>query len=222
MAPNDSSENKNMGLSQNQIYGILGVLAALLIVLAIVWNVRSDDDSNVTDSTTSQNETNNNGQTAGESKDGSETENSDTVSGNISSSGVLRVSDEPIRGNYVLDGEDGEIYVSTGRDYSALVGKNVFLEAEGTLNKFAFLDFTDTAIVEDAGDVGGAAEEVGDVAFTGKLENSSSSRGNYTITSGNTVVYLQSVRDYSAWVGSNVNLSATGSLNSFTNAVLSK
>ncbi|HYE22789.1 MAG TPA: hypothetical protein VD998_04340, partial [Verrucomicrobiae bacterium] len=71
-------------------------------------------------------------------------------------------------------------------------------------------------------DRGGAAE-AGNVSFSGTLKGSdNTSRGNYMIVSGATKVYLKSVRDYSGWIDSQVRLSATGTINSFTNAYLTK
>jgi len=48
------------------------------------------------------------------------------------------------------------------------------------------------------------------------------SRGNYLILTDTGKVYLQSVRDYTAWYQSEVNLSADGTIESFTNAILTK
>lgn len=54
--------------------------------------------------------------------------------------GTLSNSDDPARGNYKLASEDSEIYLRTGRDFSKLVGLQVMVFINGTMEKFELVD----------------------------------------------------------------------------------
>lgn len=225
MEQGSDSQNKMGGFSRkNQIYTLIGVL--LLAGIIFLATRGSNPNSNVADNQDTnqqQNEQNQNTQNSGEIDN-----NSGQVSGNLNISGTLKTSDNPARGNLMLESASGKIYVSTSRDFANLIGQNVTLNAEGTFNNFKFLGFNSTIQPDNSNqpDVGGAPEEEvtesRNFTFTGSLEKSNSSLGNYMISSGKSRIYLQSVRDYSAWLGSQVTLSATGSIESFNNAILTK
>ena len=64
-------------------------------------------------------------------------------SNNISASvleGILRYSDDPFRGNLKLVSQYSDIYVRTARDFSSLIGLEVLVRINGTLDKFELLD----------------------------------------------------------------------------------
>lgn len=50
--------------------------------------------------------------------------------------GVLKKSDNSKKGNYMLVMEGKTVYISTSRDFSALVGKTVSVTYEGTMEDF--------------------------------------------------------------------------------------
>ncbi len=164
------------------------------------------------------------------------TTSGEAMTGNLTVTGKLSTTDNAAKGNYMVASDKGMVYVNTQRDFSSLVGQNVTLTADGTMTAFTLMD------IKPAGDVKGATdttakggdtetapapamkpEEMGEVKFSGKLDKSTDpAKGTYTITSGKTVVYLQSSRDYSAWVGSDVDLTAKGTIKDFSGATLAK
>lgn len=222
-------QNKTIEFLQNNpIYVIVGLLAVLTIVYFIATS-GNDNGPVVTTETpeqTGQNQPSENqpsatpnGQTPTESPNGTQAQ----TSGNVTATGTLRASDNAARGNLMVESSSGKVYVSTGRDFSSLIGTQVTLNAEGSLNNFVFLGFNDSKVAGTDTTAVGGSNEAGNVAFSGTLRTSDNTdKGNYVIHSGSSHVYLQTVRDYSAWVGQDVVLNATGSLDSFYNAVLTQ
>lgn len=147
------------------------------------------------------------------------------TTGNVTAAGTLRISDNASRGNLMVESNRSKIYIATRRNFSSLIGKPVNLVASGSLNSFSFLGFKESGIISgiDTEARGGAAEGSGTVIVSGKLANSDNmAKGNYVINSTSGKIYLKSVHNYSVWVGSDVTLTATGVLNSFSNAKLIK
>ncbi|MBI4363378.1 MAG: hypothetical protein HY545_00840, partial [Candidatus Doudnabacteria bacterium] len=210
MDQTSGSQNKNIQLSKtNQV---LLIIAAVVVIGAIIYTVNRDgqdtadqntnqETSEQTSGQNGQNQEQNTNAENNQQQNGNETSNvQGSTVGNVTASGTLLTSDNPSRGNLMIDSNRGKIYVSTVRDFSRSLNQPVTLQAEGTINQFVFLGFA-----ESMGAVAGA--ETAAVSFTGTLNNSDNlTKGNYTITSGSTKVYLKSVHDYSAWVGSTVNL----------------
>lgn len=56
--------------------------------------------------------------------------------------GTLKISDSTAKGNLMLVMPDHIIYLHTSRDYSALLGKAVKLQFEGSLDTFQLRDIT--------------------------------------------------------------------------------
>ena len=54
--------------------------------------------------------------------------------------GQLQNSDDLNRGNLKLTSSLGEIYIRTARDFSALIGFDVLMTIDGTLDKFTLLN----------------------------------------------------------------------------------
>ena len=54
--------------------------------------------------------------------------------------GVLYKSEEPRRGNLKLLSNDGDIYLRTSRDFSALLGLQVLVIVNGTKDNFELVD----------------------------------------------------------------------------------
>jgi hypothetical protein len=234
MEQNAQDKNQNSGFFKQNMPPIL-VAAAVIVIGAIIFfstrdnpaqnnsNDNNNQSSTEQSSTPAEDNTNN---APSESTDGSvvsdSTDNSTTNSvGNVSADGTLMVSDNAAKGNLVIDSSAGKIYIKTVRDFSSLIGKHVTLQAEGNINQFVFLGFAEATM--DAGDVGGGEPTTANnVTFSGMLNKNDSAQGNYTIVSGHTTVFLKTVHDYTALVGSEVVLKATGTINSFTHATITK
>ena len=70
-------------------------------------------------------------------------EQSDTMTNNMTANvleGTLRYSDDSSRGNLKLVSNTSDIYIRTLRDFSSLVGLEVLVRINGTLDKFELLD----------------------------------------------------------------------------------
>ncbi len=158
-------------------------------------------------------------------------------SSKVNITGTLKASDNQDKGNLMLSTSSGPVYVHTSRDFSSLMGTDVTLTGTGsntafTLDNIASKDAT-TAMTDTTAK-GGEVEGVmtdkkedsmmqGNVHFSGKLEQSDlDAKGNYMITSGSTKLYLATSKDYSGWIGGDVNLTAEGTLTSFGKAMLEK
>lgn len=231
----EQSENNGEGFfRRNQTYLIVGLVVLIAVILIAAQrrgdNNQSNEDSQNQEQTQNQNNQNSDSQNQNptpENQNAGSGNNAGSGSQNVSASGTLSVSDNLSRGNYMVQSNRGKVYVQTKRDYANLVGKTVALSATGTINSFTFLGFNESAGTVAGVDTtarGGAGDEAsGNVNFSGKLSASDNQTfGNYMITSNAAKVYLKSVRDYTALIGSTVNLNALGSLKSFTNAKISK
>lgn len=232
MAQESGSQNKNTGgmgefFQKNQIWLIV---AAIIILAAGYWLVTRNDDQtdDADDDQTSQEQTGQQNQNSTEptptpsgNVNGSQTGQNQSV-GNVSATGILKASDNAARGNLMVDSSSGKIYIATKRDFSSLLDKSVTLQAEGTLNSFTFLGFAESNVSTPASDQGGTGEG-SDVAVTGTLRASDNlTHGNYLVESGSGKIYLKTSHDYSAWLNQQVELHATGTIDSFSNATLIK
>jgi hypothetical protein len=232
MAQESGSQNQNSGgvggfFQKNQIWLIV---AAIVILAGGYYLVTRNDDQGTTNTGdqgqqsdgqtqpgNTDSNTNQNGNT-----NGAQTGDQGQNSGNVTATGTLRASDNAARGNLMIEGSSGKIYVATKRDFSSLLDKPVTLQAEGTLNSFKFLGFAESNVSAPAPDQGGT-NEGSDVAVTGTLRASDNlDRGNYLVDSASGKIYLQTARDYSAWLNQQVELNASGTLDSFTGASLIK
>ncbi len=158
-------------------------------------------------------------------------------SSKVNITGTLRASDNQVKGNLMLNTTSGPVYVRTSRDFSSLMNTEVTLTGTGsavafTLDNIAGKNTATT--MTDSTAKGGDADSAmmdkkddsateGQVRFSGKLEKSDTlTKGNYMVTNGSTKVYIATSKDYSSWVGGDVNLTAEGTLASFSKAVLEK
>jgi hypothetical protein len=232
MDQNPEGKNQNF-FRKYQTSLILGVILVLVVIYFATRPQAADNDN----ADNQNQEQTNNGSNSNENSNGSQnptpppaptpTGSTTTDAGNVSAVGTLKASDNATRGNLMVESDKGKIYIRTSRDQSALLGKQVTLQAQGTLNSFTFLGFKEGRVAGSETDtppaVGGGDTVPANVKVSGKLMASdNTARGNYLIDSASGKIYLKSVRDYSAWVGSDVNLQASGTLQSFTNAVLTK
>lgn len=250
---NNTSQGKNQSFVQQNRNSL--VIAGIVIILLVIYFVtrgntetgQQNQDSGQQTQTSSQPSPTPSG-TPSPTGQPSPTGGSQTTppsSGqalpeNLTVTGKLRTSDMPAKGNYLVEGQQGKMYIYTSRDFSSLLDKDVTLSANGNLTAFTLLDIKPAGSVESATDTsakGGDAttpppaapeatkpeEPAGVLTFSGTMGKSDNdSKGNYVITSGKTKVYLQSKQDYAALVGSEVNLTASGSLKGFTSARVSK
>lgn len=219
---------------KNKNFIIAGVI--VLVAIAFIANQRknSNDNEQREDQATEESSGNINGDGVTDknenkdtmSKDSSTTMTKDAkpVTGNVSATGKLKVSDNLEKGNLMLESNRGTVYIQTGRDYSAWIEKDVTLNAEGDINSFRFLGFAEvnpTIAAVDTTAKGGSSDSDSMLSVSGRLEKSDdTAKGNYIIHSDAGKIYLKSVHNYDAWSGSEVILSATGTINSFTGAVL--
>lgn len=227
---------------QNRNYLIAGIVVVLAIGYFVVQKQEAKAPQTSEDQVSGENT--NSAQTGGETNqntNSSSGSNSQPAAsseiptenaGNIEATGTVQVSDIPSRGNFMLDSSRGKIYVKTSRDFSDLVGKQANLAAEGNINSFVFLGFIPGAVngnvagaattdISDAG--GGDTLPTTAVSLSGTLSASDDqTKGNYLINSPSGKIYFKSQHDYTAWQSSAVELTATGTINSFTGAVLNK
>jgi len=54
--------------------------------------------------------------------------------------GILRASEDKEIGNYKLVLEQEEVFIKTSRNYDALIGSNVFMTIDGSLESFRLID----------------------------------------------------------------------------------
>jgi cytoskeletal protein RodZ len=91
---------------------------------------------------------NSNNNTSSDSEADSSSDASDTPdTSDISDSdntwiGTLHISDDASKGNLMLNLDDSDtvVYIRTSRDFSALIGKDVNVTYEGTLENFKLVD----------------------------------------------------------------------------------
>lgn len=235
----DSKQNSNESfVSKNRTPITVAVIIIILLGIYLASrgnNVQEGQGDQNNDQKTEQTEQKNNS----ESKDGQKQEaqkpqtetkpaDSTAASDSLIATGTLQPSDNAAKGNVVIQSNRGKIYLRTNRDYTKLYGKTVTMSAKGSIT-----GFTDAIITEGTtpatGSVKGAttptqpSTEANTVTFSGTLAKSDdNAKGNYVITSGKTRVYLQTSKDYTAWTGNTVTLSAKGTLANFTSAKLSK
>ena len=121
---------------KNQQY--YGALAALIVIVAIVWFAKSKRSAS--DTQTSDNQPKQTEQTLQE-----KTTTPTSITGNNSESvwtGKLMASDNSKKGNLMLVTKDHTIYIKTNRDYSSLEGNNVRVSYQGTADSFTLGDIT--------------------------------------------------------------------------------
>lgn len=112
-------------MNKKMIVGI--VVIVILVVAGIMIFNKNDNDSSETKSP--------------ENNSSEEQKPNDIVKGNVLE-GSLKASNDPARGNLMLEllNSDQIIYLRTSRDFSSLVGKDVAVTIEGTMEKFSLID----------------------------------------------------------------------------------
>jgi|SRR3989344_5560082 len=213
------SEGQNHGFWQKYKNYLL-IAGAIAVLILISFAIRPNDEQE------NQNQEQTNGENTDTIQEGDNnqitTPNVTVPTGNVSAKGRLLASDNAARGNLMMDSDQGKIYIATRRVFSDLVGREVTLLADGTIESFTFIGFHET--MGDGIAIGGPPDEpAGVVRVSGTLQESDDeTMGNYLIISGATNIYFKSQWDYSALIGSDVNLTAIGTIESFTGARLSR
>lgn len=236
-SPQSQNQNETFW-SKNKNYVIAGVVVVLIVLSFVVKGQKPKEEQGVSNppppTVTTENKDGKTDAQSGEkpAESAGETKATPQVagesvqgSGNVSAAGKLRVSDNPKLGNLMVESAKGKIYIATSRDFSTLVEKDVTVEANGSLDAFQFLGFAESKVAPaDTTAKGGAGESMtGVVELSGKLQKSDNETlGNYTILYGTSVIYLKTRQDYSAWIDSDVHLTASGTLQSFTEAKIQK
>ncbi len=116
-----------MTKAKNQ--SIIAGLAILLLILGIVWWTRKPSQT-----TNATKQISPSAQTPQTDKPETNTPTGNTVEG------ILKISDNPKRGNFMLVSEDKTVYIFTSRDYSELADKTVIMSYEGNLDEFRLGD----------------------------------------------------------------------------------
>jgi hypothetical protein len=121
---------------------ILTILVVILLVVAGVWYFRNDDTSQTPGPQEQEQDQNGSNQSEDSSQD--DTPSGDIITEEIPNGlkGQLQVSNDKRRGNLMLllDDSDRIIYLNTSRDFSSLIGKEVVVSIEGSLDDFRLLD----------------------------------------------------------------------------------
>ncbi len=105
------------------------MLAVLVVVIWAIWRYSAKGPASVT----SPAETGNANQTQPAAA-GNQTPSGDVWQG------ILKVSDNPKKGNLMLVMEKTTVYINTSRDYSDLIGRQVNVSYEGTVDSFQLGD----------------------------------------------------------------------------------
>lgn len=108
-----------MTKKDKQIYS---VAAAIILIAALIAVFKTKPEGNQQQGTQ---------QTGGQQSNGKAMNQSFAVW-----TGALKISDNSKKGNLMLATKDHVIYIKTSRDFSALVGKNVMVTYEGTMDNF--------------------------------------------------------------------------------------
>lgn len=111
------------------------VTAVVVVALAAIWQFSKEPVKNTGESRNQEQKTNNTNETVKPANNTSEETSMDKVW-----EGTLTVSDNQAKGNLKLTTKDRVIYIKTSRDYSALIGKQVKVSYEGTLESFRLGD----------------------------------------------------------------------------------
>jgi|GEM_PF-2174879 len=237
MEPNPD-QNKNEGFFQKNRNYIIAAVIVIVAIILIVSQRKSDDNQDTRGDQDTEQTAGDNGETMDGDKDGDE-DKADGESamdsadaGNVAATGTLKISDNASKGNLMVDSNRGKIYIKTARDFTNLLDKQVTLQADGKLDSFTFLGFKEgaTKVADQTDDKGGSDEAMESkpaddsaVTVSGKLMKSDKEAlGNYVVDSSQGKVYLKTAKDYAAWVGSVVTLTAKGNIDSFSGASLSK
>lgn len=224
--PISQNQNQNQGFwAKNRNYLIV---AGIIAAVAIVYFTTRDNapgeqqiEEGQTNEQVSGENTNPSGQEDNNQNQTSPASAIAETAGNVSATGKLRLSDDVSKGNLLLESQGRKIYVSTRRDFSSFLEKEVTLDAQGDISSFAFLGFKEASVAPAT--PGPASADIGTVSFSGKLQGSDDeTRGNYLIIADSTKAYLKSAHDYAAWIGSEVNLTANGTMQNFSGARLNK
>jgi hypothetical protein len=112
----------------------------ILLVVAILvcaWFLFKGGDEEETSNNNQQSQQQNNGSNQSQQNGGAEVEEVPNAL-----EGELRVSTDKRRGNLMLLMNDSDriIYLNTSRDFSALVGKQVSVSIDGSLDDFLLID----------------------------------------------------------------------------------
>jgi hypothetical protein len=121
-----------MIINQKRVIGI--IIAVLVVLLAgwLIWKQTAKHESGSAANSTST--------TLEQDKDAAnELSQSQALAGNTLE-GVLRASDNAKKGNLMLVTATNTVYISTNRDYSSLVGKQVKTTYDGTTDDFRLGD----------------------------------------------------------------------------------
>jgi len=124
---------------------ILGVVIAVVVIIAaIVWfnNSGEPEEAQETGNNTQQQPSNNSNQSGNVDQNQDNENETDEEESDFTLEGTLQNSNDKNRGNLMLllTDSDRVVYFTTARDFSKLVGEEVVLTIDGTLDSFTLLD----------------------------------------------------------------------------------
>ncbi|MDP4000693.1 MAG: hypothetical protein Q8P83_00390 [bacterium] len=117
---------------------IIGVVVILIVVVVGFALVRRGSDNNSGFSGSDQIQDQQTNQSSGADK--TTPTDTDAVGNANILKGILLASDDVKLGNLLLVRLDGDVYLSTSRDYSDFLNQEVLVRIDGTLEKFRLID----------------------------------------------------------------------------------
>jgi hypothetical protein len=111
------------------------VIILVLIIALIAWLAMHRKQKEVKTSTNTETTSTNQNQSTNASTNTQQTSESDDAI-----VGILKVSDNKSRGNLMIMTDATTVYLTTSRDFSLLIGKQVVATIDGDLNNFTLVD----------------------------------------------------------------------------------
>lgn len=127
-------------MTKKQVF--FGIVVVVVVVVAWILLSARTGKAPVQNQNNNQQEQQGNQNNGGQETKPTEQEmnSGSTAEGGTTVSGTLQVSDNPNRGKLMLVTSDRTVYIFTSRDYSSLIGKDVVMHYEGTLDDFMLGD----------------------------------------------------------------------------------
>jgi hypothetical protein len=108
----------------------MGIVAVVIVIIAALWLMSGKKQAPESNGNVSPSPTTSQPQVKDEPNPSPAQDNSNTWSG------FLKTSNNPAKGNLMLQTSDRTIYIKTSRDYSSLLDKYVVVVYEGSYENF--------------------------------------------------------------------------------------
>jgi polysaccharide deacetylase 2 family uncharacterized protein YibQ len=126
-----TDQNQNQNQNGNSSGWIWIAVIAIVVVITLIAVIKNDSEDEVLP---------NNNATQDDQKSGDQMNDDTDLQTLENFIGTLQSSDNPAIGNLMLVQEDRNVYLFTSRDYSELLGQEVELKVEGSLERFRLVD----------------------------------------------------------------------------------